>query len=83
MPDRVFPPGSSNAEVYDGMARHVIDKVLDGCNATVFAYGQTGSGKTHTMLGTAAERGIIWRSVGDVFQLVGHRTGASREARTQ
>ena len=28
--DRVFPPGSTNAQVYAGVARGVVEKVLDG-----------------------------------------------------
>jgi len=79
--DRVFPPGSTNSEVYDGVAKHVVDKVLDGRNATVFAYGQTGSGKTHTMLGTAEEHGMIWRAVVDLFGLVKSRAGTSHGSR--
>ena len=44
-----------------------LEALVDG---TVFAYGQTSSGKTHTMLGTAAEPGIIPLAVRDVFQRI-------------
>lgn len=39
-------------------------------NATVFAYGATGAGKTHTMVGDAAQPGIMIRALNDLFQVV-------------
>lgn len=39
-------------------------------NATVFAYGATGAGKTHTMVGDAAQPGIMIRALNDLFQAV-------------
>ena len=66
--DNVFPPSASQQEVYDGTAKHVIDGVLDGYNATVFAYGATGSGKTHTMMGNEqAGAGVMVLSMRDLF----------------
>src|SRR5687767_11966783 len=39
------------AEAFDVCARHLLEAVLQGYNATILAYGQTGSGKTYTMAG--------------------------------
>ena len=49
--DRVFPPSSTQVEVFETMIRPLADELMRGFNCTVFAYGQTGSGKTHTMMG--------------------------------
>lgn len=35
--DSVFGPGSRQTEVYDATAKHVLDRVMDGYNATIFA----------------------------------------------
>ena len=52
--DGYFGPHSTQEDVYDSVARPVVDSVLGGYNGTVFVYGQTGSGKTHTMVGPSA-----------------------------
>ena len=36
-------------------------------NACIFAYGQTGTGKTHTMEGTEADRGLMFRALHTLF----------------
>ena len=33
----------------------MVDKCIEGYNATIFAYGQTGSGKTYTMQGKTTQ----------------------------
>ena len=48
--DAVFPPGSTQEQVY-GFVAGLVQGLLQGYNASVFAYGQTGSGKTYTMFG--------------------------------
>ena len=49
--DHVFGPDEETSDVYECVARPLVDFVARGGRATVFAYGQTGSGKTFTMLG--------------------------------
>lgn len=68
--DRVFSPDASQSEVYDAVARPVVQDVLEGYNGTVMAYGSTGSGKTYTMegrTGNAELVGIIPRMVSTLF----------------
>ncbi|KAL3232194.1 Kinesin-like protein KIP2 [Nakaseomyces bracarensis] len=65
--DHVFSVNSSNAEVYEATSVPLIDKLIDGYNATIFAYGMTGSGKTFTMSGTEDEQGIIPLSISYLF----------------
>jgi len=47
--DAVFDAEASNQDVYESVARPLLDIVLEGNPATLFVFGQTGSGKTHTM----------------------------------
>ena len=44
--DHVFAPDSKQLDIYNLIARPIVDAVLEGYNGTVFAYGQTGTGKT-------------------------------------
>lgn len=48
--DRVLG-ASSQESAYTACGAPILEKVLQGYNATIFAYGQTGSGKTFTMEG--------------------------------
>ncbi|KAJ1460967.1 P-loop containing nucleoside triphosphate hydrolase protein [Pelagophyceae sp. CCMP2097] len=68
--DFVYPPESSQVQVYDDIGRPFVDKAFEGFNGTIFAYGQTGSGKTHTMMGVMNDsdlRGVIPRLTDDLF----------------
>eukprot|EP00201_Polytomella_parva_P015707 CAMPEP_0175058252 /NCGR_PEP_ID=MMETSP0052_2-20121109/11744_1 /TAXON_ID=51329 ORGANISM="Polytomella parva, Strain SAG 63-3" /NCGR_SAMPLE_ID=MMETSP0052_2 /ASSEMBLY_ACC=CAM_ASM_000194 /LENGTH=731 /DNA_ID=CAMNT_0016323611 /DNA_START=71 /DNA_END=2263 /DNA_ORIENTATION=+ len=70
--DSVFDPTIPQREVYDSIARPIVNSVMDGYNGTIFAYGQTGTGKTHTMEGapTPDLQGIIPSSFDHVFETV-------------
>ncbi len=68
--DAVFGPDSTQMDVYNRVARPIVENVLEGYNGTIFAYGQTGTGKTYTMEGdrTAPElKGIIPNSFAHIF----------------
>ncbi|KAF5898723.1 kinesin heavy chain-like, partial [Clarias magur] len=68
--DRVFPPNTSQEQVYDSSAKDTVRDVLGGYNGTIFTYGQTSSGKTHTMEGRLHDpqmMGIIPRIAHDIF----------------
>ncbi|KNE56942.1 hypothetical protein AMAG_02709 [Allomyces macrogynus ATCC 38327] len=71
--DHVFPPDTPQRNVYDQCVAPLIDKFLDGFNATILAYGQTGSGKTYSM-GTGLDgnvhtenQGIVPRAIYALF----------------
>ncbi len=71
--DRIFPPSSTQQDIYDFGVKGIIDSVLDGYNGTVLAYGQTSSGKTYTMQGEMEElskQGIIPRMISHVFKYI-------------
>ena len=62
---------STQEQVFDVVARKMVDNVIQGFNSTVFAYGQTGSGKTFTITGGAEryeDRGLIPRTLQALFQ---------------
>ena len=57
-------------DVYNRVARNIVDNVLEGYNGTIFAYGQTGTGKTFTMEGDRSVpelKGIIPNSFAHIF----------------
>ncbi|KAK2951430.1 putative Chromosome-associated kinesin KIF4 [Blattamonas nauphoetae] len=49
--DAAFDADSDNYSVFSYTTAPLIEKVIQGYNATCFAYGMTGSGKTYTMMG--------------------------------
>jgi len=62
---------ATQEEVYHSCAADLVNRVLEGYNATVMAFGQTGAGKTYTMTGSAtnyAQRGIIPRVISQLFR---------------
>ena len=65
----IYHQNASQEEIFEGVAKPVIDNCLDGYNGTIFAYGQTGSGKTFTMSGGDLweDRGIIPRVLSYIF----------------
>lgn len=77
--DRVFGAESDQEMVYEGIAKSVLNEMLQGYNCTIFAYGQTGTGKTYTMSGDiknnndrlSEEAGIIPRILMDLFKSLG------------
>lgn len=75
--DNVFPPSSSNALVYDNLAKRLVRRVMEGYHGTVFAYGMTGTGKTFSMQGTAHQPGVIPLAITDIFSYI--RENPNRE----
>lgn len=59
--DHIFSTVDDNRRVFEICAAPIIDKCLDGFNATIFAYGMTGSGKTYSM------RGVLRDSIDMLF----------------
>lgn len=59
--DHIFLTNDDNRKVFEVSAAPIIQKCLDGFNATIFAYGMTGSGKTYSM------RGVLKDSINMLF----------------
>ncbi|XP_023013193.2 uncharacterized protein [Leptinotarsa decemlineata] len=68
---KVFDQKSCQSEVFDAVAKPILNSIIEGFNGTIFAYGQTGSGKTYSITGSPKkynERGIIPRSIQYIFE---------------
>lgn len=71
--DNVFGPQTDNLEIYNSLVKDMVQKVIEGFNATIFAYGMTGSGKTHSMSGTDKELGLIPLAIQEIFELISEK----------
>jgi hypothetical protein len=84
--DKVYSPLDSQEDVYNGAARSLIDKCLEGYNGCIFAYGQTASGKTYTMNGPSGldlnegskDRGLIQRAVEHIRKHISKQSGVKK-----
>ena len=75
--DAALGPAATSAAVYAASAAPLVADVAAGAgNATVFCYGATGAGKTHTMLGTAAQPGVMVLAIAELFERLGSEPGA-------
>ena len=75
--DSVFAENSEQNEVFEQTTAPLIERLMEGFNATILAYGQTNSGKTFTLLGdkkkltdTSQPSGIVMRSLQSIFDEV-------------
>ncbi|XP_065827439.1 kinesin-2b-like [Oscarella lobularis] len=68
--DRSFFWDTKSEEIYSELCRPLLEKSMEGYNATVFAYGQTGSGKTYSMTGTEEDPGVIPLMHQDMFHRI-------------
>ncbi|XP_076970387.1 kinesin-like protein KIF18A isoform X2 [Tamandua tetradactyla] len=66
--DAVFDETSTQLEVFEQTTKPILHSFLNGYNCTVLAYGATGAGKTHTMLGSAAEPGVMYLTMLDLYK---------------
>ncbi|OAY33502.1 kinesin-like protein KIN-14R isoform X2 [Manihot esculenta] len=71
--DRVYTPKDNQVDVFADASPLVVS-VLDGYNVCIFAYGQTGTGKTFTMEGTEQNRGVNYRTLGQLFETAKERS---------
>ena len=71
--DHVYDQKSNQEQVFDGVAKPLVEEAFRGFNCTLFSYGQTGSGKTWSMQGVPADdelRGLIPRFTINLFKRV-------------
>ena len=70
--DHVFDARCTQSALYAEAVEPLVERCVEGFNATVFAYGQTGSGKTYTMGGAAAGKdvGVIPRAATSIFDRI-------------
>jgi kinesin family protein 18/19 len=65
--DYSFDEYSTQEEIYNLTASHLIPNILNGFNSTIFTFGTAGTGKTYTMFGNGEEPGIMIRTLNDLF----------------
>ncbi|CBZ53585.1 conserved hypothetical protein [Neospora caninum Liverpool] len=76
--DRCFDDRASTKEIFEWIAKPLIDPLLKGVNGSILTYGQTGSGKTHSIFGTFKDAGLI--ELAARGQLMGHAPYTSARA---
>lgn len=57
-------------QIFDSVAKEIVDATLLGFNGTIFAYGQTSAGKTFTMKGNEQNEGIIPLAISHIFKQI-------------
>ncbi|XP_038213008.1 centromere-associated protein E-like isoform X2 [Zerene cesonia] len=68
--DKVYDKDTKTSDVYNDIAKPIVEAATAGFNGTIFAYGQTSSGKTYTMTGTEESPGIIPLAVLNLFDII-------------
>lgn len=78
--DAVYDKAGTQQEIYENCVAGLVQKFIEGHNATLLAYGQTGSGKTYTM-GTegipcdVCQAGMLPRAALAVFDHISQHSG--------
>ncbi|XP_064168713.1 kinesin-like protein KIF23 isoform X1 [Anguilla rostrata] len=68
---KVFGLKTSQIELFEDVAKPLVDDLLRCKNGLLFTYGVTGSGKTFTMTGSAGQGGLLPRSLDMLFNSIG------------
>ncbi|KAM6936947.1 kinesin-like protein KIF23 [Xenentodon cancila] len=68
---KVFGVSVSQMELFEHVAKPLVDDLIRGKNGLLFTYGVTGSGKTFTMTGTPGQGGLLPRSLDMIFNSIG------------
>lgn len=68
--DHVLGPETTNAVVFDRVARDIVRSVVAGYNGCIFAYGQTAAGKTWTMQGDKTNPGVLPQAIVEVTDAI-------------
>nr|XP_015809079.2 kinesin-like protein KIF23 isoform X2 [Nothobranchius furzeri] len=68
---KVFGINTSQMELFEDVARPLVEDLIQCKNGLLFTYGVTGSGKTYTMTGSPGEGGLLPRSLDMLFNSIG------------
>ncbi|XP_049578266.1 kinesin-like protein KIF23 isoform X1 [Syngnathus scovelli] len=68
---KVFGVLVSQVELFESVAKPLVDDLIHGRNGLLFTYGVTGSGKTFTMTGSQGLGGLLPRSLDMLFNSIG------------
>ncbi|XP_030811427.1 kinesin-like protein KIF23 isoform X3 [Camarhynchus parvulus] len=58
-------------DLFDVVAKPLVEDLIRGKNGLLFTYGVTGSGKTHTMTGSPGDGGLLPRCLAMIFNSIG------------
>uniref|UniRef100_A0A3P8VDI2 Kinesin-like protein n=1 Tax=Cynoglossus semilaevis TaxID=244447 RepID=A0A3P8VDI2_CYNSE len=67
---KVFGVSVSQMELFEDVAKPLVDDLIHGKNGLLFTYGVTGSGKTFTMTGSPGQGGLLPQSLSMVFNSI-------------
>ncbi|KAK7912404.1 hypothetical protein WMY93_012615 [Mugilogobius chulae] len=67
---RVFGVSTSQVELFEDVAKPLVEDLIHSKNGLLFTYGVTGSGKTFTMTGSPGEGGLLPRSLDMLFNSI-------------
>ncbi|KAJ8406598.1 hypothetical protein AAFF_G00301720 [Aldrovandia affinis] len=68
---KVFGIKTSQMELFEDVAKPLVDDLIHCKNGLLFTYGVTGSGKTFTMTGSPGQGGLLPRSLDMIFNSIG------------
>nr|XP_033776323.1 kinesin-like protein KIF23 isoform X9 [Geotrypetes seraphini] len=68
---QVFGTRVAQKELFDVVAKPLVEDLIHGRNGLLFTYGVTGSGKTHTMTGSPGDGGLLPRCLDMIFNSIG------------
>ncbi|XP_053319566.1 kinesin-like protein KIF23 isoform X8 [Spea bombifrons] len=67
---QVFGTQITQKELFDVVAKPLVEDLIHGRNGLLFTYGVTGSGKTHTMTGSPGDGGLLPRCLDMIFNSI-------------
>ncbi|NXL52417.1 KIF23 protein, partial [Podilymbus podiceps] len=67
----VFGTSVAQKDLFDVVAKPLVEDLIRGKNGLLFTYGVTGSGKTHTMTGSPGDGGLLPRCLDMIFNSIG------------
>uniref|UniRef100_A0A7N6C2T2 Kinesin-like protein n=1 Tax=Anabas testudineus TaxID=64144 RepID=A0A7N6C2T2_ANATE len=68
---KVFGINTTQLELFEDIAKPLVEDLIRCKNGLLFTYGVTGSGKTFTMTGSPGEGGLLPRSLDMLFNSIG------------
>uniref|UniRef100_A0A8D3BIQ5 Kinesin-like protein n=1 Tax=Scophthalmus maximus TaxID=52904 RepID=A0A8D3BIQ5_SCOMX len=68
---KVFGINTTQMELFEDVAKPLVEDLIHCKNGLLFTYGVTGSGKTFTMTGSPGEGGLLPRSLDMLFNSIG------------
>ncbi|XP_069480325.1 kinesin-like protein KIF23 isoform X7 [Ambystoma mexicanum] len=68
---QVFGTQVTQKDLFEVVAKPLVEDLIHGRNGILFTYGVTGSGKTHTMTGSPGDGGLLPRSLDMLFNSIG------------